>query len=319
MICTYNRCDSLALTLESLQRMIMPETVLWEILVVDNNSTDRTREVAAGHRVRYLFEPNPGQTFAQNAGIKAANGDILVFLDDDVTVHPIWLDYLTRTMRKDKTLAGAGGRTMPVVRGYSLPRWLSIKEPYNSGGALAALFDLGDEPNRLEKPPYGANMAFRREMFEKYGLFRSDLGPSPNRDIPHPNNDTEFVRRLLNGGEELWYEPGAIVYHPLLRERMTKRYLLDWWFDFGRADVREWKLSHSKWLTVGKILLTITAPTILRWQLSPNPVKRFYMRCQVWKTLGWISELRRVTPGNHEQQCMAPTLERTKSESTRPH
>jgi glycosyltransferase involved in cell wall biosynthesis len=295
IICTYNRCDRLALTLDSLQRMIMPETVLWEILVVDNNSNDRTREVAAGHRVRYLFEPNPGQTFAQNAGIKAAKGDILAFLDDDVTVHHIWLDYLTRTMRKDKTMAGAGGRTMPALGGYSLPRWLSIKEPYNSGGALAALFDLGDEPNRLEKPPYGANMAFRREMFEKYGLFCTDLGPSPNRDIPHPNNDTEFGRRLLNGGEKLWYEPGAIVYHPLLKERMSKRYLLDWWFDFGRADVREWELSHSKWLTIGKILVTITAPRILHWQLSRNPVKRFYLRCQVWKTLGWINELCRVT------------------------
>lgn len=92
--------------------------------------------------------------------------------------------------------------------------------------------------------------------------------------------------------------------------------LLDWWYDFGRADAREWK-PGNKWLRMGNILLKVTLPTNLRWQLAISRVKRFCLRCQVWKTFGWINELRRVTPRKHEQQCAAPTLEPTRSASTR--
>ena len=317
VICTYNRCDSLRHTLASVAVLTMSEDTEWEILVVDNNSTDHTRAVVeqAGPPFRYLFEPKQGKSFALNAGISAAKGEILAFLDDDVIVHQAWLDSLTRMMRKDKAIAGAGGRTKPFWGGYTLPTWLSIEEPYNSGGILAALFDLGDHPGRLDKPPYGTNMAFRREMFEKYGMFRTHLGPRPGNLIR--SEDTEFGLRLLAAGETLWYEPSAIVYHPVLPERLNMQYYLNWWYDYGRADAREWELAHSKYLTIGKILITVTVPTVLRWLLSLSPVKRFYMRSQVRKTLGWINELRGVKP--REKRRVAATLERTKSESTRPH
>jgi hypothetical protein len=81
-------------------------------------------------------------------------------------------------------------------------------------------------------------MAFRRAMFKKYGLFRTDLGSSPNRNTPRPNEYTEFVLRLLAGGERLYYEPKAVVFHPVPAHRLQKEYFLDWWFDKGRADLR---------------------------------------------------------------------------------
>ena len=104
---------------------------------------------------------------------------------------------------------------------------------------MLAGFDLGDKAGELHEAPYGTNMAFHKRMFEKYGLFRTDLGPSPNREIPRPNEDTEFGRRLIAAGERLYYEPSAVVHHPVPQERLTKRIFLAWWFDYGRARTRE--------------------------------------------------------------------------------
>src|SRR5579862_5854161 len=97
ILCTYNRCDSLRKTLSSVAASGVPDNVTWEILVVDNNSKDRTRETvedfcrAYPNRFRYLFEPCQGKSYALNAGISNSMGNILVFTDDDVTFEPTWL------------------------------------------------------------------------------------------------------------------------------------------------------------------------------------------------------------------------------------
>src|SRR5579862_4590594 len=96
ILCTYNRCRELANGLNSVAVSTLPEGVEWEVLVVDNNSVDQTREVMENFRaryagrLRYLFEPRPGKSHALNAGIRASQSDVLAFLDDDVTVEPTW-------------------------------------------------------------------------------------------------------------------------------------------------------------------------------------------------------------------------------------
>src|SRR5271163_2834121 len=179
ILCTYNRCKSLATALDSLAASILPETVEWEVLVVDNNSKDRTREVVDEfsqrypNRFRYLFEPRQGKSHALNKGIQESRGDVLAFVDDDATVEPAWLQNLTAGLHEGEW-AGAGGRTLPALS-CRLPRWLALVGPRNMGGVVAALFDLGDTPGALDRAPYGTNMAFRKKMFEKYGGFRTDL------------------------------------------------------------------------------------------------------------------------------------------------
>src|SRR5260370_27931848 len=242
IIVTYNRCQSLAKTLESVAVSSLPTSVEWEVLVVDNNSTDHTLQVVQDFRsrypgrFRYLREPNPGKSFGLNAGILASRGDILAFIDDDVTVESTWLQNLAAALQSGDW-AGAGGRIL-LERNFSPPRWLSLEGPCNMGGMLAG-FDLGDKPGELQEAPYGTNMAFRKSMFEKYGLFRTDLGPSPNRQIPRPNADTEVGRSLMAACERLYYEPSAVVHHPVPQDRLTKEYFLAWWFDYGRATSRE--------------------------------------------------------------------------------
>ena len=101
ILCTYNRCQSLAKTLESIAVSVLPESVEWEVVVVDNNSKDQTREVIedfcrrnAG-RFRYIHESQQGLSHARNAGIREARGEILAFTDDDIIVDNKWLHTLT--------------------------------------------------------------------------------------------------------------------------------------------------------------------------------------------------------------------------------
>jgi hypothetical protein len=199
----------------------------------------------------------------------------------------------------DDQWAGVGGRTL-LAQAFSAPSWLTIQGSYSLGAVLAALFDLGDKPCQLSEAPYGANMAFKRRMFEKYGLFRTDLGPSPTREIPRPNEDTEFGRRLLAAGERLRYEPLAVVYHPLPEDRIRQDYFLDWHFDFGRAIVKEFGRGRDvlgiprpylKMLAIAAKAIALTVP---RWIAALAPSRRFHWKCMVWVSAGEISELYRL-------------------------
>src|ERR1700693_4778740 len=104
ILCTYNRSQSLAKALESVAASQMPTSLEWQVLIVDNNSQDQTREVAEAFCGRdpshfhYLFEPQQGKSYALNRGICEAEGDVLAFMDDDVTVEPNWLCELTKPL-----------------------------------------------------------------------------------------------------------------------------------------------------------------------------------------------------------------------------
>jgi len=304
IICTYNRCVSLATTLKSIAASQLPEAVGWEILVVDNNSTDRTRDVVEDlcrrfpGRIRYHFEPRQGLSHARNAGIATARSEVLAFTDDDVIVQPMWLQNLTMTLHGGEW-AGAAGRILPA-QNFTHPTWL----PDNLsdwGGIFCAYFDLSETACQLGRAPYGANMAFRKETFAKYGGFRTDLGRSADNKIG--NEDCEFGRRLLEAGERLRYEPSAVVYHPVSEQRMTREYFSSWWFDYGRAMIRErgqrpasWGIPHDY---LSFLRLATRIPLLaLRWGIATNPQTRFRNRCRVWHAAGLIFEVyRRLSRG----------------------
>src|SRR5579863_5074823 len=149
ILCTYNRCQSLARTLESVAASEVPDSVEWQLLVVDNNSKDATRQVAEtfSHRdpehFRYVFEARQGKSFALNRGIREASGDILAFTDDDITVEPNWLSELTMPL-SDPQWAGTGGRVY-LPEDFSPPSWIA-GEGNQSLLSILALFDLGSEP-----------------------------------------------------------------------------------------------------------------------------------------------------------------------------
>ena len=298
ILCTFNRCEILAKALESAAYLTLPPSVEWEVLVVDNNSTDRTREVVEGFCVRdarhfrYLFEARPGKSHALDAGIRAASGDVLAFIDDDVKAEPTWLQNLTEPLHDEK-LAGSGGRILPDWS-CPPPSWLRMKERWTL--APLAIFDNGTDPGPLLQPPFGTNMAFRKSVFEKHGGFRTDLGPRPGSEIR--NEDTEFGRRLLEAGEKLWYVPSAVVYHAVPKERIEKQYFLTWWLDKGRADTREYGVPTDTPLFLAGIPLYLfrrLAIWTLRWLFAPIPSMRFAAKLKVWRVVGVMSECRRLS------------------------
>jgi glycosyltransferase involved in cell wall biosynthesis len=316
ILCTYNRAQNLINALESVAAQTLPESVEWEVLVVDNNSRDQTREVVEDfcrrHRqFRYVFEPNQGLSHARNSGVREARGDVIAFVDDDVTVEPGWLDNLTAPLRTGEW-AGSGGMTIPPGT-FTPPRWLAPHGPYNMLGVLCAYFNLGDKACELDEAPYGTNMAFRKQMFEKYGEFRTDLDRCGGNTMS--NGDTEFGRRLMKAGERLRYEPSAVVRHPVPENRITKKYFLAWWFDYGRASVREWGQKPAvlkiprPYFNILRLGTVVMVPKIMRWAMSLDPQKRFYNKCRVWLTAGQIKEYYRVAraiPGRATHSISEP-------------
>jgi glycosyltransferase involved in cell wall biosynthesis len=305
ILCTYNRCTSLPKTLKSVAAQILPASADWEVIVVDNNSADQTRAVAEDfcrtypNRFRYAFEQQQGLSRARNAGIRAACGDVIAFLDDDVTVDLSWLQNLTASLQ-NAAWSGAGGPVLPEGT-FTPPRWLSLDGRY----ALAplALFDLGTEAGELNEPPFGANMAFRKTMFEKYGDFRADLGRCGNNLLS--NEDTEFGRRLIMAGEKLRFEPSAVVYHPVLENRLNKEYFLAWWLNKARADIRTFGLLPGTKLQIAGVPLYMfrrLARWTLQWITIIHPARRFSYKLKVWTILGEIAECYRSKRAKHQDE-----------------
>jgi glucosyl-dolichyl phosphate glucuronosyltransferase len=297
VVCTYNRCGSLVKTLQSLAASVLPDTTEWEVLVVDNNSNDRTREAIEGFcrnyapHFRYLFEGQQGKSHALNTAVRQARGDILAFTDDDVVVEPAWLERLTAALERGPWV----GRVLPEAT-FSPPQWLALKGFYSMGGVLA-LFDRGDNPGQLDWAPFGANMAFRKEVFEKYGEFRTDLGPPPSE---LRGEDTEFGYRLMDAGERLRYEPSAVAYHTVPASRIRKEYFLDWWFGFGRCSARKWGCGQDflglsrRYLTCLKIMAMTLVMIVPRWLLAVRPEQRFFYRALINRKAGEIYESYRL-------------------------
>ena len=297
IVCTYNRSGLLETALKSIVASEIPTDIAWEILVADNNSKDGTRamveEFIRRHpgRLRYLFEPRQGKSNALNSAIAAARGEVVAFADDDITVHPQWLYALTAPVLAGPW-TGSGGRVLAQWKS-TIPAWLESGSWILAGPLVH--FDPELEAGQLNETPVGANMAFRKSLFERYGGFRTDLGPRPGDEIR--NEDSELARRLMRAGESMYYEPSAIVYHPVPENRLTKHYLLAWWFGKGRSEVRESGIpSESRWKVSG-VPLSYFRRLIrwaVQWMFTLNKKSRFGCRVRVWQVAGQIKECRRT-------------------------
>jgi glycosyltransferase involved in cell wall biosynthesis len=250
-ICTYNRKDSLLGVLRSLMAMQVPEDASFEVIVVDNNSSDGTGEALGavdwkGLPLRQVLETRQGLSHARNRGVSEARGRVIAFLDDDVVVAVDWLDRLLSAFSTDDAPASVGG---PAYLDADLPRppwWHEELE------GPAGHFDGGDSVLRSEDGyegmiGIGANLAFDRRMFERYGLFRTDLGRS-GRSLAM-GEEIEFLERLRRNGERLVYDPSVVVHHRPDLARVSKAYLRRWYVRFG-----EWSFESERNRAVARVL-----------------------------------------------------------------
>jgi len=238
IIPTYNRFQCLQEALESLLAQDKDETLSYEVIVVDNNSNDYTKNIVDSFmnlfkgNLRYTFEAKRGIPYARNKGIREAVGEILVCIDDDVIVHKDWLRNIKKYFDLYPDIAGIAGRIIPNLR-CKKPCWLSINGDYLLKGALN-YYDHGDTPfytNNIEKPFMGANMALRRAVFEKHGLFHGNIKKIGNKLLF--TEDTELYRRIKEKGERVLYAPEVVVEHPFDKNRINKRYFRRWYYYTG--------------------------------------------------------------------------------------
>lgn len=239
LIATYNRATLLGETLDSLRRLRVRPGRRWDVLVVDNNSTDDTRAVVERHAadfpvpLRYLFEARQGRSSALNAGIAASEGDVIAMTDDDVIVDERWLDAACDVLlEKDGAIAYAGGPVAPIWE-IDPPVWLDLTRGDLWG--TIAIQDHGVHPFAYEEArrvPLGANMAARRAFFSAVGHFRADLGRSSGRlvlgqEVP------ELLMRARAAGLRGMYLPAMRVRHHIPAKRLTREYFRRWWFGKG--------------------------------------------------------------------------------------
>jgi glycosyltransferase involved in cell wall biosynthesis len=231
IVCTYNRTESLKRALNSLNKMSVPRHLSWELIVVDNNSKDKTRDAVEKFRldselsVRYVFEGNQGISHARNSGLKEAKGDVIAFIDDDVTVDRKWISNVGKAFREDG-ISCVGGKILPVFE-KPRPKWLT-EDLYKT----LALLDYGDQRFHLTKPIiWGANFAAKASMFHKYGKFNLLLGRTGEK--LYIGEETEFIKRLLENGETVLYAPNIVVHHHISAERLNKSYFRKRKYDEG--------------------------------------------------------------------------------------
>jgi glycosyltransferase involved in cell wall biosynthesis len=249
ILCTYNRCESLRRTLETFLGLAIPEGWTWELIVVDNNSPDATRAVCDEFigrlPLRYLFEGCQGKVHALASGIEAARSDLLLFTDDDVNVDAQWLVQTVEAARRHPDADFLGGKIIPRWE-EPPPSWLAELSKTTLAG-VAVHYDHGDDPRFLEEdeePFFGANLTIRRRVFQKGFGFRQDIGPRGNE--PTRQEETDLLKRLMEAGLRGYYEPRAIIYHCNAPDRMTERYMREWFIGDGICRARRERIQGPR-------------------------------------------------------------------------
>ena len=236
VIATCNRAASLRDTLASLAAIETSRP--WEVVVVDNNSSDHTRaileELTPGYPVplHALVEREQGRSAALNAGFRAARGQTIVTTDDDVRVQPDWLERIAAGFEAHRC-DYLGGRVAPLW-GAPPPRWLPARN--SQLWAAIALLDYGERPLRFgTRVPLGVNMAMRREAIERTGGFDPRIGRKAGTLLGQEVR--EWCRRAHAAGLTGFYVPDVVVQHLIPRERLTRRYFRRWfyWRGISRA------------------------------------------------------------------------------------
>lgn len=227
-LCTHNHRERLHRTLVGL-RQLEPPTGRWELLLVDNACTDGSAELIAaqdwrgpGIEVRIVRESKLGLSHARNRALTDANGEYIVFMDDDETPDPRWLRAFEQIILAERPDA-LGGRIEVLFEGGVRPGWLQDEllgflGKLDHGGPARPLTDANT-------PIFGGNFAFRRDVFARIGTFDTTLGRMGTTNAG--GEDTEIYRRMLRAGCVVWWVPDAVIYHRVETAKLQRRYFLD--------------------------------------------------------------------------------------------
>jgi glycosyltransferase involved in cell wall biosynthesis len=238
-ICTWNRVQLLARTLQEFTRLHVDASISWEALVIDNGSTDGTSEFLAAHRpegfrLRWTTEQRPGLSAARNRALAESTSEFILFVDDDVLIDSDLLLVLSDAARRHPDAAAFGGPVEPWFVAQPDPILASAFPALRRGFCGVDLSPV-EMPLVAGQHVVGANMAFRKSHIE--GLtFREDLGPLGAATVG--GDEIDFQERIRTRGATIVWVPTMRVRHYVDPQRMTLAYLLRFSQDAGRKEIR---------------------------------------------------------------------------------
>lgn len=297
-ICTWNRSALLDRTLASLQELAIPPGVEWEVLVVNNASSDDTDDVVARRAcrlpLRSLCESKRGLSHARNAAVQAARGDLILWTDDDVLVDPGWLGEHVAAARQWPAAAFFGGTIAPWFE-TPPPAWVTANWPRVSDVYAAREFSGSGAEVDSHNMPYGANYAVRSDVQRRYPY-------DPNLGRIGANlragEETAVIMRMLTDGHRGRIIPAARVRHFIPQHRLTLDYACQWYFALGQM--------HAAQDAAGAAARGMVLKTLIRTWLALNARYRqasywVLRRCTTPEHWVWVA-----TQANYIQGWLAP-------------
>ena len=250
-ICTYNGAYRAPEVLDCLRWQLKTEDIRWEIIVVDNNSTDSTAEVIHQyqknwphpHPLRYAFESRQGAGYARHKAVKIAYSSWIGFLDDDNLPSMLWV-YEAFQFAQNYPKAGAFGSRIRGAFTCETP------DNFDRIAPFLALTDRGDLP-LLYKPekkilPPGAGMVVRRDAWLKNVPDNPVLSGRTHKTML-TGEDLESVLHIQQAGWEVWYNPAMRLEHKIPQHRLTREYLIKLMQGIGLSRHRTRMLSVPPW------------------------------------------------------------------------
>lgn len=287
IICTHNRDRYLGFAIDSLLAQDFSD---FEIIVVDNGSSDRTREVVEARlkdqRLRYIYKSEIGLSIARNTGAKIAYGEILAYLDDDAIAAPQWLKTIYTAYRENPRLAIAGGKvTLIWTDGITAPNWLSDGLAGNLGA-----YDLGDSMVQIDRPgltPRGLNYSMRKSFLDQIGGFDPNLGRVGKNLLS--NEELHMTHLALQTGWEVAYLPDACVAHHVAPERVKRKWFLDrgWWQGISECyrEQLAGEAGFGQFRRGGERLIRGLYKSL---KLAPDPAQRFENLVYSYGQIGYL-------------------------------
>lgn len=250
IICTYNRDKYIGPLLESIAKNDYPKND-YEILLVDNNCTDNTRSVCENFVkshpdiiFRYVIETEQGLSAARNKGIKEAKGEIIIYVDDDALVDTNYIrSFAEHFIAHPETMA-AGGPIEPLYETEE-PLWMS---PYTKA-LLTGWMNYGDYVREYPQGRYpgGGNAAYRKKVFDKIGLFNTELGRKGSALLASEEKD--IFDKMHSLGMKIEYLPTPILHHIIPQVKLEKPYFERLTRQIGESErMRTLAISRSKYL-----------------------------------------------------------------------
>lgn len=284
VICTYNRSRHLKNILKSLAEQDVPVELSWEIVVIDNNSMDDTKDVVADFKLKtsisvlYFTEEKQGLSHARNRGIVEAGGKYVAFTDDDAIAEKRWLASLHQGLMKYDCECVGGKIFLKTEK--AIPGWLK-EELWGFLGYL----DYGDKEISFDNElyPFGGNMVFAKDVFNKTGYFNPNFGRIGDKDFG--GDEYELFTRFLASGGKGMYIPSAIVYHVIGREKLQKKYFRKLHFRAGEQRALNEQAEYTRKIYgIPLFVFPQLFRSIARYIAKPT----MRMQMNVWWIIGFI-------------------------------